>query len=123
VFRRRTQLHETFNGGHTTQLCGCVPQKVGQDAGVGKSSSIHENSKILIENPLPGKSGWKNDLSLAPILLVFIFLETFFVAESTKKICQLPYIKAKSTGRGVVDHQDQVSEPFCQWNHILTFLE
>jgi hypothetical protein len=85
VFRRKTQLHETFNYGHTTQLCGCVPHKVGQDAGVGKSSSIHPNRKILKENPLPGKSGWKNDLSLTKISLVFIYLERFFfVTESTK---------------------------------------
>jgi hypothetical protein len=78
VFRRKPQLHKTFNGGRTTQLCGCVPQKVGQDAGVGKSSSIHPNSKILKE------SGWKNDLSLAKISQVFIYLERFFVTESTK---------------------------------------
>jgi hypothetical protein len=42
-------------------LCWHSLQEEGWDTGVGKSSSIKPNCKILIENPLACKADWKND--------------------------------------------------------------
>jgi hypothetical protein len=43
------------------------------------SSSINTNSGILIGSPMAGKAGRKNNLSVAPILIFFLFLEMYFL--------------------------------------------
>ncbi len=49
-----------FWGGYAAQLSGHVPGEGGWDTGVGRSSSIQLNSRVLIENLLTGKAGHKN---------------------------------------------------------------
>ncbi len=76
--------------GYATQLCRCVPQKGGLDTGVGRSSSIKPNSRILIENPLTGKARCKNTLSIAPILQIISYLQMVFL---TQKIAEMKFAK------------------------------
>jgi hypothetical protein len=42
------------------QLCLRVPKEGGWDTGVGRSSSIRINSRILIEDPVLGMAGRKS---------------------------------------------------------------
>jgi hypothetical protein len=41
--------------------------------------SILANSGILIESPMAFKAGRKNNLSVAPILIFFVFLEMYIL--------------------------------------------
>jgi hypothetical protein len=52
-------LQMYFWGGHTTRMHGSIPREGEWDTGVGRSSYIEPNSRILIHNPLAGKAAQK----------------------------------------------------------------
>jgi hypothetical protein len=67
-----------LRGGYTPQLKQVHFPERDQDTGVYKS--LVPSTQDIIENPVAGKAGWKNDLSIAPI----------FVTESTMLIWWIP---------------------------------
>jgi hypothetical protein len=67
-----TRKHILFVGMQHGWTC-VFPRKRGWNAGVGRSSSIKPNSRILIENPLANPAGHKNDSTQ----LVFKSLQTY----------------------------------------------
>ncbi len=57
---------------------------------------------ILEENPLAGKADWKNDLSIAPIGPIFMYLEVYYLSMNlTSTLCILLHKNGQSA-KGVV---------------------
>jgi hypothetical protein len=59
------------------------PHKVLQDWAImyfeGWSGFFWPNNRILVENILASKVGYKKDLNIAPMSLIFTYLETYFL--------------------------------------------
>ncbi len=81
------------------------------------SSSIYPNSGILIENPMAGKAGRKNNLSVAPILQIFVLLEMYFLPMNPPYTLDV-FLDKKLDNQPtmfLVNGQDPIGESIARW--------